>query len=206
MTTILCRVLVASILGAALIVAGCVTTSPTPKFYTLSSLGSGEPRQQVTSTDGQSIILVGPVRIPHYLDRSQIATRSDKNELELSEFNRWGGSLNEDISRALSENLSFLLADKNLRAIKWSASIPGKAKYQVPVDVMRFEGAPGESVRLSAVWTVMSDSGKSVFVTAGTDIREPVEGADYTALVASMSRALEKMSQEIAESIKTIPQ
>jgi uncharacterized lipoprotein YmbA len=35
-----------------------------------------------------------------------------------------------------------------------------------------------------------------------SSIREPVMGADYAALVAAQSRALAKLSQEIAEAVQ----
>ncbi len=35
-----------------------------------------------------------------------------------------------------------------------------------------------------------------------TSIREPVSGGDYASLVAAQSRALAKLSQEIAEAIQ----
>lgn len=205
MTTVLFRVIATSLLGAALIAAGCASSSPRSNFYTLSSSGAEEPVQQITSGDNEPVILVGPVRIPAYLDRPQIATRSDKNALDISEFNRWAGSLHEDIVRVLSEDLSAILAGSRMRAIKWSSSYALPSKCQIPIDIIRFEGAPGGTVRLTAVWSIISDSGKTVFVTSGTEISEPVDGTDYTALVASMSRALGKMSQEIAAAVKTVP-
>ncbi|MGW8272407.1 MAG: PqiC family protein [Thermodesulfovibrionales bacterium] len=206
MTTVLYRVIATFLLGAALIVAGCASSSPPAKFYTLSPSGPAEPVKTIAPVEIQSIVLVGPVRIPDYLDRPQIATRSEKNAIELSEFNRWAGSLHEDIVRVLSENLSADLAVNNMRAIKWSSSHGAPTKCNVPIDIIRFEGTPGGSVRLTAVWSVTSDGGKTVFTTAGTDITEPVEGEDYSAVVASMSRTLDKLSREIAETIKAVPQ
>jgi len=50
-----------------------------------------------------AVLALGPVRLPEYLDRPQIATRSEGNEVRLHETERWAGSLQEDVSRVMVE-------------------------------------------------------------------------------------------------------
>jgi uncharacterized protein len=45
----------------------------------------------------------------NYLDRPQIVTRAGKNELKLSEFDRWAGSLDSDVAPAIVDDVSSLL-------------------------------------------------------------------------------------------------
>jgi uncharacterized lipoprotein YmbA len=71
---------------------GCASTKPA-RFYTLSPLdGTGE-RSGTVPAEQRIAVAVGPIAIPDYLDRPQILTRSGPRELELSEFERWAGSL-----------------------------------------------------------------------------------------------------------------
>mgnify|MGYP000004657022 CR=1 FL=1 len=70
---------------------GCATT-PSSNFFVLSA---GEvPTQGSPSGIALSI---GPVDLPRYLDRPQIVSREGDNRLEVDEFNRWGGAL-DDVS------------------------------------------------------------------------------------------------------------
>src|SRR5664279_3044471 len=87
------------------LLTGCAS-SPSSKFY---QLNPGQNKTSVTgdvSLDQSQVIAIGPVRIPDYLDRPQIVTRSGKNELKLSEFDRWAGSLESDVNRVLVEDIS----------------------------------------------------------------------------------------------------
>ncbi|HTR44617.1 MAG TPA: ABC-type transport auxiliary lipoprotein family protein, partial [Thermodesulfovibrionales bacterium] len=75
----------AIILGVILVMlAGCAG-SPPSTFYQLSSLGGQTQVTREGAPDQSLIIAIGPVRMPDYLDRSQIVTRSGKNELKLAE-------------------------------------------------------------------------------------------------------------------------
>ena len=180
---------------------GCAGTKPS-KFYTLNSLiAPGERSGAVPAEQGISVA-VGPVAIPDYLDRPQILTRSGPRELKLAEFDRWAGSLEEDISRVLAENLSGLLAPDNVTVLRWGGdAYPFPAKYRVGVDMTRFEGTIGESVILAARWSVSREEDRKILSAHESIVKERVEGQDYDALVEAMSRALTGLSREIAAAI-----
>ena len=66
---------------------------------------------------------------------------------------------------------------------------------------MAFESTPGESAALDAVWVVRS--AKDGTPHAGrTTVREAVPGDGFPALVAAHSRALAKLSADIAGAIR----
>ena len=46
---------------------------------------------------------------------------------------------------------------------------------------------------------------KKLLAVKRLNVAEPALGQDYRALVSAQSRALEKLSREIAETIKTLP-
>ena len=54
-------------------------------------------------------VVVAAVRLPEYLERPQLVTRSGDNRLQLEEFHQWGGNLGKDLTRVMAENLSLLL-------------------------------------------------------------------------------------------------
>src|SRR5262249_53212518 len=77
------------------------------------------------------------------------------------------------------------------------------ADYFAVIEVQRFESTLGEATQLDAVWTVTrAKDGKTQ--TGRTTVREPATASDFDALAAGHSRALARMSRDIADAIKTL--
>ena len=73
--------------------------------------------------------------------------------------------------------------------------------YRVTIDVQRFESAPGQAALVEAVWTVRKTAGGETR-SGRTVAREAVQGDGFDALAAAHSRALAKMSGDIAAAIR----
>ena len=68
------------------------------------------------------------------------------------------------------------------------------------VEVQAFESAPGQSATLDAVWTVArTKDGRSR--TGRTTVREPAPQPGYEALAAAHSRAIARLSRDIADAV-----
>jgi uncharacterized lipoprotein YmbA len=178
-----------------LLIGGCANTRPA-KFYTLNSISNpneGQPERDLS-------IEVGPVEIPDYLDRPHLVTRTSQNELRISDFHKWAGSLNDDISRVIVENLSAQLSSNNVFIYPWAQSIP--VSYRVRVKINRFEGALGEQVVLKAYWSIYGETNDQLLAKNSSVFYEEPGKGGYNDTVAAMSRAIEKLSREIADAIK----
>ena len=88
----------------ALLVTACSSSTPKAEFYTLSSISSTRPDATITTAGQPVAIGVGPVNIPKILDRPQIVTRTGPNKLQIDEFHRWAGRLDEDFARVLADS------------------------------------------------------------------------------------------------------
>jgi uncharacterized lipoprotein YmbA len=143
------------------------------------------------------------VRLPDYLDRPQIMTRSEGNEIRMAETERWAGSLQEDVSRVLVENLSALLAGKRVAVARWSSAMQTTVPFRnrLAVEILRFEGPVGGTVVLKARYALFGPDGRKVISAGESIVREPAVGADYEALTAAMSRALAAFSREVAAAV-----
>ena len=192
------------LLGVGLVAGfGCASTAPS-KFYTLSPLAAGGEIRSEKGASGQVLaIAVGPVRLPQYLVRQEIVTRTDANKIDLAEFDLWGGSLQDDFSRNLLENLSRLLGNERVFLYLWPAT--GPMNYRVGVEVIRFDGKLGGDVVLIANWTIRDEQGKKVIRVENSRIQEPTGGESYETMVGGMSRALGRLSREIGEAVKALP-
>jgi uncharacterized protein len=186
------------------ILAGCAS-SPSSKFYQLSPLQDSASITRAASPERNLIIAIGPVHIPDYLDRPQIVSRAGNNELRLSEFNRWAGSLESDVTRVLVEDISSLLPVDLFSTVRWTPYLESQvpASYRVEVLVDRFEGTLGDSVMLKAQWEVFARN-RSLLLKRESMIREQINGGSYDALVAAMSRAIERLSRDIAGGINSV--
>jgi len=188
------------LLGFALLfVLGCAS-SPPSRFYALSSLQEGERRQGEFPADQGLTIVVGPIQFPQYLDRTEIVTRTSSNKIAVSDFDLWAGSFTEDFSRVLAENLSVLLSTESV--IVYPGPRSSLAQYRIIMDVIRFAGSLGADVSLIARWAILEGKERKLVFGRKSTITEPSGAQGYEAMVAASSRALEKLSREIAEAIR----
>jgi uncharacterized lipoprotein YmbA len=179
----------------AVLAAGCST--PSSHLYTLSrapapAAAAAAPMPNVT-------VVVGPVSIPAIVDLPQIVVSTGANSVTLDEFNRWASPLQSNISRVVAENLVTLLGTPRVSQFQQSLNLD--ADFRVAIEVQSFDSAPGDAATLNAVWVVRrTKDGKAQ--TGRTSVREPTGAAGYDALAAAHSRALARMSQEIADVIR----
>ena len=182
---------------ALLLTAGCGTTPPT-RFYQLTS-------QTLADADRKPLpglaIGVGPVRLADYLGRPQIVKRENNNKLQIEEFDRWGGALENNITWVVAENLSQLLGTDAVIAFPWERAIV--PDYQVAIDVRRLDSTDAKQVDLIALWQILDADGRGLLSINRSDISEQMVDPGVSALVAAQSRALSRMCVEIATAIRS---
>ena len=183
---------------AAIFFGSC--RSQSPRFYALSPIQEDQVISKRKSPAQDAVIGVGPVKLADYLDQSMLVTRTSDNQAVKAEFDRWVGSLKDDFVNVLADNLGFLLSTERIYLYPWRMSV--SIDYQVVLDVVRCDGRLGDAAWLEVRWSVFQGPEKKLLKSNRSSIREPVAGADYAALVAAQSRALAKLSQEIAEAIQ----
>ena len=190
-----------------LIVQGCSailgkgTQQPTQN-YVLNSLYSEEIETRAVADLDAIGILVGPIRLALYLDRSDIVIRDSQNQIRLAEFSQWAGPLQENFSRVLAENLSVLLATDRVGIFPGTRAL--LFDYNVTVNITRFDGIPGKLADLRARWVILDKSRKKMLVENHSALSQPTENDSLEALIAAESRTLSDLSREIAEAIKVL--
>jgi uncharacterized lipoprotein YmbA len=180
---------------AAAAVAAC-GSSPPARLYTLAPMPQQELEPAGKKEASPLSVSVAPVEIPDYLDRSPIVTRDSANALKLAEFDRWGGSLGENITTVLVENLSGLLASDRVAASPGLR--PEAPDFRVGVRILRLDSIPEGRVELKAQWVVMAGQEKREVAGGLSTYTEPVKDGHYESLVAAISRTVGQLSREIA--------
>jgi uncharacterized protein len=176
----------------ALVVAGC--SSAPSRFYTLNSTATDDG-----AASSNVAVIVGPVSVPAEVDRPQFTVQVAPNRVAVDEFNRWAAPLSDNIARAVAGNLTVLLGTPRV------ATIPAAnfaAAYRVTISIQRFETVPGKSVLVDAVWVVRPPAVGAVAQSGRTLASEKVSEDSYDALAAAHSRALAKVSTDIAAAIR----
>ena len=191
-------VTLSALLAIAVVAAGCST--PPSRLYTLSR-APAPPAASAAAPLPNITVVVGPVSIPSIVDQPQFVVSTGANSVSIDEFNRWASPLQGNISRVVAENLVMLLGTQRVSQFQQSLNLD--ADFRVAIEVQSFESAPGDAATLNAVWVVRrTKDGKAQ--TGRTTVREPTGSAGYDALAAAHSRALTKMSQEIADVVRSL--
>jgi uncharacterized protein len=177
---------------ALLAVLYACSTSPS-RFYTLdaAATASGLP-----ATAGN--VTVGPITIPASVDQPQFVTKDGPNRVDVDEFNRWAGPLNENIARVVAQDLVVLLGTPDVAVGPLANFTPD---YAVAIDVQRFESVRGQRTELDAVWTI-HDKVRGITRSGRTSANETVADDSFDALAAAHSRALAMLSDDIAKAIR----
>lgn len=182
----------------ALPVSGCGQSAPT-RYYVLDSGRQGLAVASLPAT-GLRIAHVG---IPGYLDRQGVVSRHNGNpRLEVNNFDIWAEPLDQGVRRVLREVLSPELLDKGIAV---QSNDDAGWKMALLVDVLRLDGAPGETVSLEARWT-LQDSGDRVLARGSfadsADCPAAQAGSAATGnLVATQSLLVQRLGQALAPEI-----
>jgi len=174
------------------LLAGCGSTAAS-RFYTLNGIATA-----AGSRPSAVSVAVGPVSIPATVDRPQMVVNTSANQVDVDEFNRWASPLQSNISRVVAENLSVLLG-----APRVTQSLGVESDFRVAIEVQRFESMLGDAAILDATWMVRRANDGRI-ETGRTTVRETVPQKGYDALVAAHSRALERLSQDVANAVRML--
>jgi uncharacterized lipoprotein YmbA len=177
--------------AAAAIMAGC--SSPSSRFYTLNSTATGDGKSHANYT-----LAVGPVSVPMEVDHPQFTIQVTTNRVAVDEFNRWAEPLNNNIARVVAADLATLLGTPRVAAAPLANFKPD---YRVTIEIQKFISDPGKMVRIDALWVVSKAGGENL-VSGHTVSGEQATDDSRDALAAAHSRALAKVSLDIAAAIR----
>lgn len=190
-------------LGAVLL-AGCLNLKPTsdPTRHFVLSAVCKPPAGQPVSDRAVSLGL-SPVNLPAYAKSPWIAIRTGKNEIQYSDFYRWGEPIEKGVQRVLALNLSALLETDRIGINAWRRD---SVDYELAVTLTRFDLEQGGAVRVEAQWQISASRANAPLSVRQCQIEESTATGteDPAQIVAAMSQALGEVSQEIAESVKEL--
>ena len=185
-------------LALALTLAACTILEPRPdpsRFFTLSAVA--EPPTSASASDVS--VGLGPIRVPAYLDRPELATRVAPAEVVFSPTDRWAEPLSASLRRILAQNLGTILGTDDVAFFPWPAGTP--VDWAVAVDVQRFDRTPSGEVEVAARWTVREGAGGRLRLARDTRHTEQADGNGTAAVVEAWNKAVAALTNEIAQGI-----
>ena len=195
------RAVLASTLGVGLVLGGCVLKrSNVARTYVLDPLAAREaPAPNATPVATVGVEKVG---VPDWLDRPQVTGRTASGEVVTDEFSRWGEPLARGVQRVVAENLAALLPDRRVLG----APFPPRdaVDHRVRVTLVEAARQAGGSVLVEARWEVLG-SGGEVLSRHRSSHRAAPSAAGAAGAVAGVSEALDLLSREIADLLRTLP-
>lgn len=159
----------------ALFAGGCLGRSPQLHHYILgiaplAQAGTQEGAQEAVGAPDVSV-LIGPVRLPAYLVRPELARLDADGEIELDDDHRWLGSFEENFLRATSLGVAQRLGAT--RVVAHPSKAPFPIEYSVRLHVDDFVAVADGTMRVRIRWALVGPAGR------GTD---PVDGPPPTRL------------------------
>jgi len=187
----------------ALIVSGCISipNSPTPRFYALSAVSEDQVSQKI-DIPSNVIIGVGPVKIPEYLDRPQIVTKTKEKMLQFAQFDRWGEPLDLGLARLIREDLAVMLPKAKLTLYPWNPSIA--VKYQVTIEVIQLDNELDRDMSFAVQWTIIDVQNSKTVIIKRSEFRLAVTPHNYSGLAQTLSTACASLSTQIAQALGSL--
>ena len=181
------------------IVMGCSSTSPRSNYYLLSGFNNDSTVEFVETIEGGVILGVGPILLPEYINRPQVVTRTNRNEITFSEFQRWAEPLINNFKRVFKENLALLVKTDDIFMYPWPKGMA--IEYIITADVIRFDAVPEDRAILEVRWSLWRGNDRVLLINKKSNFQSPLKSSRYDVLVAAMSACLNEFSHEVANAV-----
>lgn len=191
-------------LGLSLLVAatGCLGRSPDVDQYVLGV----EPLAPLETGAPNVSVLIGPVRLPAYLERDELARLESSGRVGLDSQNRWLGSFETNFLRALGLGVARRLGSTQVVTAPSRAPFPIEYTVRLHVDDLIAEA--GGAMRVRIRWALIGPVGRGTEPPSGLvprlftfEERRGGIGASAAARVRAHESVLGELATRIAAEI-----
>lgn len=177
--------------------SGC-SGSEANRYYLLKAEAPQDP--SCLGTPSGPDLGVGPVKIPDYLNRYQIVSRTTGSGVIIAQFDRWAEPLDSGISRVMAEDLSRLLCARTIHLFPWKAGTA--IDYRVEAEILRLDGTAGGEAVLDAQWSVSRvGQERKVLMTRIFRVTEKTGQDGYDGIARAHNSMIGLLNREIAAGI-----
>lgn len=185
-------------MAIAILVSACNSAGPPPELYVLGD--AARPKPEPVSQLDHPIVEVKPVRVPDYLDTTDIFTRGPGGRIVASQSARWGERLSAGVTRTVATSL-----EARLPQLVVTTSPPLEhPRWQVLIDLDVFEVQPGGPSVLTARWSIWEGRGGQKLREEKISLSTPVGQGSDQEVVETMTRQVDQLVDRIAPALQTV--
>jgi uncharacterized lipoprotein YmbA len=196
------RVTTLLILGASL--WGCSILAPqkdVSRFYTLDPVA--EAHSDGDTAPRGIIYGLGPIEMPEYLDRDELALRVSPAEVTYSPTDFWAEPLQTNLTRILLQDLSALLGADRIVLYPWPRTV--SVSYQVAINVLKFERTATGEALLHARWNIQDPRTGTYLTLKESRFTHSAASPATADGVNAMSADVGDLSRDIAAALLRLP-
>ncbi len=185
----------------SLLLSAC-GSSPPVRYFSLSPSVTTVSEE----ADDAAILGFGPIRMPDYLDRSQVVTRDSGQEVNVDEFSRWAEPMSSAFHRVVSADVDNSVDGLVVIALALDSVIRDAVDYRLLGSVARYDADRGGRVILDVQWGIV-ETASSDMVLAPHRSRYEARAAspdDPASIASAMNEALADFSRDIAGEMRAI--
>lgn len=174
-------------------------SSPPVRYFSLVPIDAAYERDPHDAP----IVVIGPLRYPDYLKRSQMVTRGSGAEMVVHDFNRWAEPLDQAFERTVAGNVDTLVSNAIVIAYPTNPAIDFERRLIGRVD--RFDTDGSGLAVLEVQWGVV-DSERNTLVASRRSRYEAraARPGDPGDIAVAMSKAVNEFSRDIAAELEII--
>jgi len=171
------------------LLAGCGGSAPR-QVYVLAATPS--PEIGVHSTLGTPIVSVMPVRLPDYLDNTDMLRQTGPHQVTASLTGLWGERLSVGVTNAVASRLAALRP-----AELFPTTQPARPAPSLLIEITSLEVGPDGKCHLQARWQVLAANAETVlsaeqggFTATGAAVTDAALAASISDVVAQLAAAI----------------
>lgn len=189
------------LLTTALIFAGCLSPSPSPKpqYYMLQPAETFPVSEQ--SFD-YPFLIIGPIDLSPYLDQPKFALQVSKHEIQYQEYHRWAEALEVNVASVVAENLRHYFQTTQIG--------PGAPKLllrreqpRILVLINRMDVDLAGKAHLSVQWALNVKDKTDQPTVHLKSYQAQVQGDDMPARISALNQLVTAFSLDVARSIES---
>lgn len=142
---------------------------------------------------------IGPIVIPGYINRPQIATKSDSAEISYAEFARWAEPMGEMFTRTLTQSVISSTGSNHIFSHPWGATV--NPKYKLTAKILKFENDSRGDAVLIVQWQLINSSSAQSQLAQYSEFNAAAKSTTYPDRVAALNETIKQFSQLILSQI-----
>ena len=176
---------------------GCLGRSPAVEHFIL---GSGAVPDASLDSGSAVSILIGPVRLPAYLDRPQHARLRASGQVELDEFTRWLGGFEKNFLRGLELEVARQTGSARVSTHPAKAPFPFDVKVRLHIDDLVV--VDGQTLRVRIRWAMVRTGSETPAELYAMDESIALASDSNEAVVAAHDAVLADLAGRIVAAIE----